>query len=204
MVVVPKPRTSHTPPSPNRYSAPPVSPNSPVTSSNDWGYNPTIKTQHSYLDAPRSSCDSTSTTVSQFLPKIHIRDCSIRDIEIISKQQREQGNTHPSEMSNSLVSKPGRQGHAAWYSATIEVSAPEKVNLDYRSLIGNHQHRNHMKSRWYTSPIATPPQAMCTSKQTTRRLHRLGDVKRSKARVPDSETVFSVFRFDVAQDCGKR
>ena len=37
------------------------------TPDNDWGYKPTIKTQHSYLETRRSSQDSTSTTISQII-----------------------------------------------------------------------------------------------------------------------------------------
>ena len=184
------PRAGHTSTTTSKYFALLAGPMTAMSSSNDWGYSPTIKAQRSDIDAPRSSCESTSTTFSDFLPNPQVQGYN---------QQLERESTRLSEIYRRVVGRTEKQVHAAWYSPNTKISATEKVNSDYLSLSSSQQQRSHGKTPWDVSLIAQPTQVKHTPKQTTRYLHRFGDVKLSRAVVPDSESVSFVCRLDAAR-----
>ena len=202
----------------------PFTSESPLTStpSNDWGYNPTIKTQHNYIATRRSSQDSTSTTLSQIRRTKQSwetagQPCSSSNNGKSRKDRRKEVRVHGSwyaqppgsGVKSGLVASgdedgryvsesesAGKNAHGSWYMHHPTLSFSEKVDRDYKYYASVRQRDGWEDKILGSEGIAKPARIWGAAKLLVRHIERPGAVWASKARVVGCESVWYVSRIN--------
>lgn len=226
MTVSAKQLTITTTPFPSSINIPSNSPDSPLVSTpdNDWGYQPTIKTQHSYLETRRSSQDSTSTTISQMIGTKQSWENNVEAVAINpsngkSRKARKETQVHGSWYTQTTTKHPaafispdliaseriqyvfesaGQQLHASWYTHRAKLSSSERVDLDYKYFSSVRQREGWEHQNLNARSIAYPAPTWSPARLTVRHVDRPGAVWVSKARIAGYESGWYVSRLNAA------
>ena len=158
------------------------------TPNSDWGSNSVIKTQINSCDAPRSSSDSNSTTMSDIIGSISSRNKTVQPASTHHDHLQE---THPHRVNYNRM-----QMHPTWYAQPGKIPIAGRENFYYFLLSSVHQQSHHEREFWNNTPIVQPARVKNGAKTIIGFLRRSNDTEASRARRPDGEPIWVVYRLD--------